>query len=627
MSTIVVDTTHSPHARQRPVPITAVTLTDEFWSPRLRINRQVTLPAQYRLLQETGRLDNLRRASGKKQTNFTGYFFNDTDVYKWLEAVAWALATEPDPALEQMADSAIVEIADAQRPDGYLNSFYALDKANERWTNLRDMHELYCAGHLFQAAIAHARATGSDRMLNIARRFADHIYATFGPESEGKRPGVCGHPEVEMALVELARQTGESRYLEQARYFIDARGHHLIGGKEYHQDHVPLREMDRMVGHAVRAAYLNAGAADLYAETGDAALRAALERMWRNLTQRQMYVTGGIGSRYEGEALGADYELPNTRAYTETCAAIALVMWAWRMLVLDGDASYADVMETALYNGVLSGISLDGLSYFYENPLADDGQHRRTPWHECACCPPNIARMLASLPGYYYSTDEEGIYVHLYAEGSARIALPDGRTIGVTQRTRYPWLGQVSLELDAESDLSLFLRIPGWCEAPTTLEINGTPYPTQLTPGSYVAIWRTWHKGDTVQLSLPMPVRRVQAHPYALENNGRVALMRGPLVYCVEGADNLGLDLRDLVLPSNAEINTSFLSDLLGGVVTLSFDGQLASPDAEWTGRLYRTAHPTLAPMTNHIRVTAIPYYAWANRQPGPTQVWLRHSA
>jgi DUF1680 family protein len=429
-----------------------------------------------------------------------------------------------------------------------------------------------------------------------------------------------------MALVELARQTGERRYLDQAQYFIDARGHSLIGGKEYRQDHVPLREMERMVGHAVRAAYLNGGAADLCAETGDAALRAALERMWRNLTQRQMYVTGGIGSRYEGEALGADYELPNARAYTETCAAIALVMWAWRMLALDGDARYADVMETALYNGVLSGISLDGLAYFYENPLASDGRHRRTPWHECACCPPNIARLLASLPGYFYSTDKDGIYVHLYAEGSARTALPNGRTIGLTQHTHYPWDSHVSLELDTDGDLSLFLRIPAWCESQATLEINGTPYPAPLTPGSYAAIQRTWRKGDTVQLSLPMSVRCVQAHPYALENTGRVALMRGPLVYCVEGADNPGLDLCDLVLPSNAEIHTSFMPDLLGGVVALSFDGQLASPDAEWTDRLYRTARPSLAPTANHSQVTAIPYYAWANRQPGPMQVWLRHS-
>jgi len=624
-SAVVVDTSRSPHACLRPVPLTAVTLADGFWTPRRRVNREDTLPSQYRLLEETGRVDNFRRAAGKVDVPFQGRYYNDSDVYKWLEAVAWTLATDADPALARMADTVIAEIAAAQQPDGYLNTYFTHERAAERWTNLRDMHELYCAGHLIQAAVAHHRATGDDRLLHIVRRLADHICDRFGPQEEGKRAGTGGHPEIEMALVELARETGEPRYCRQAQFFLDMRGRGLIGGSAYHQDHKPFRELERMVGHAVRAVYLNAGAADLYAETGEAALHDALDCLWRNMTARQMYINGSIGSRYEGEAFGRDYELPNERAYAETCAAIGSAMWNWRMLQITGDARYTDVLETTLYNAVLCGVSLDGRAYFYQNPLADDGTHRRQPWFGCACCPPNIARLLASLPGYFYSLSDAGLWVHLYAQGAARISLLNGPTIGLTQHTRYPWDGEIAIEIEGEGTFSLWLRIPAWCEEGAVLEVSGEPCAGVLTPGSYAEVRRAWRPGDVVRLNLPMPVRRVECHPYVAENAGRVALMRGPILYCVEEADNPGLDLRDVLLPADADFTVAFRPDLLGGVVVLRGQAEAIPPDAIWADRLYRTAVPCSEKQRGRLmEVTAIPYYAWANRAPGPMRVWLR---
>jgi DUF1680 family protein len=624
-SAVVVDTSASPFARLRPVPVSAVTLAGPFWGPRLQALREVTLPSQHRLLEETGRIDNFRRAAGKVQIPFQGRFYNDSDVYKWLEAAAWALAWGPAEPVAHLADSVIAEIAAAQEPDGYLNTYFALERAVERWTDLRNKHELYCAGHLIQAAVAHQRATGSGRLLAVARHLADHICDTFGPAAEGKRPGTPGHEGIEMALVELSRETGDPRYRDQALFFLDGRGHGLIGGSPYHQDHKPFRDMDRLEGHAVRAVYLAAGAADLYTETGEPALRAALERLWQNMAARQTYVSGGLGARHEGEAFGDDYELPNARAYAETCAAIASVMWNGRMLALEADARYADALETALYNGVLAGLSLDGQAYFYANPLRDDGTHRRQPWFDCACCPPNLARLLASLPGYTYSLDDEGVWLHLYAQGAAHVRLGDGRAVGLRQHTRYPWDGEVVIEVEGEGTFDVALRLPAWCEAGASLSINGRPYDGALVPGSYIHLRRNWGVGDTVRLDLPMPARRVECHPYALENWGRVALMRGPLLYCVEGVDHPGFDLRDLVLSPEVVLSTTDRPDLLGGVVALTGQALAVPPDPDWTGRLYRTARPRAAsPEAQAVPLMAIPYYAWANRAPGPMQVWLK---
>jgi DUF1680 family protein len=632
----VVDTSRSPHCRLRPVPLTAVRLEDEFWAPRLRTNREVTLPGQYEQCEQTGRIDNFRRASGKKQIDFQGIYFNDSDVYKWVEAASFSLATHPDPRLQQMLDTVVQEIADAQDSDGYLNTYFTFDRKAERWTDLPAKHELYCAGHLFQAAVAHHRATGRKELLDVARRFADHIMATFGPDA---RPGACGHEEIELALVELYRDTGDERYLRQAGFFLGQRGRKppVIGGSPYLQDHQPFRELGRVVGHAVRMVYLTSGAADIYAETGEPALRVALERLWRNMTERHSYVTGGIGARYEGEAFGADWELPNDRAYAETCAAIGSVMWNWRMLQLDGEARFADALETTLYNGVLSGLSLDGQAYFYQNPLADGGSHRRQPWFGCACCPPNIARLLASLPGYFYSTSDQGIWVHLYATGTMSIEWPDPHhsppithhSLTLRQQTRYPWEGDVEIEMerDAPAPFSLFLRIPGWCEG-ALVSVNGEALDAEARPGSYVELCRRWCSGDHVLLSLPLPIRRIVSHPYVTNNSGRAVLARGPLVYCLEGTDHPGVDVRDLVLPMQTPLQARHEPGLLGGVFTLTGEA-IADPPTDWAGRLYRSLTPgekqsaALSEGTT-VPIQAIPYYAWANREPGPMQVWIR---
>lgn len=366
---------------------------------------------------------------------------------------------------------------------------------------------MYCAGHLIQATVTRHRATAQTTLLTIAGRLADLLRAVFGPAEAGKRPGVDGHPEVELALVEFARATGERGYLDLARYFLGARGHGLAGGDAYRQDHCSFVDLDALVDHAVRAVYLCARAADVYSQTGEAALRGTLAQLWLGMVTRHLYVTGGIGARHDGEAFGADYELPNARAYAETCAAIRSVLWSWRMLLITGAARYADLLEHTLYNAVLPGIGLEGRSYFYENPLAEDGTHRRQPWFDCACCPPNVARLLAALPGYVVTVADDGLWLHLYAAGRLDAWLPDGRRVRLRLETRYPWDGEVGLEVDAAGLLTLFLRAPGWCEGAAALTVNGEPVPEPVAPGSYAAVRRAWRRGDVVRLRLPMPAR------------------------------------------------------------------------------------------------------------------------
>jgi uncharacterized protein len=621
----VTDTSRSPHARLRGLPVSAVTLEDRFWAPRIRRNREVTIPAQHARCEGTGRIDNFRRAAGKRpDLPFQGLYFNDSDVYKWLEAAAFSLGSHPDAELRATVDAVAREIAEAQDTDGYLNTYFTFERVPERWTNLADLHELYCAGHLFQAAIAHFRATGERVLLDVACRFADHIGRVFGPQA---RAGTCGHPEIEMALVELSRATGERRYLEMASFFVDQRGRKppVAGGSAYMQDHLPFRDLPEMVGHAVRMVYLNAGAADLYAETGEPALLSTLERLWTDMGERKLYLTGGLGARYEGEAFGAAYELPNERAYAESCAGIGNAMWCWRMLALTADARFADMMELSLYNNVLAGISLDGTEYFYQNPLADAGGHRRQGWFGCACCPPNIARTLASLPGYVYGVAPEGVYVHLYAIGRASVVLADGHRVVLEQETAYPWDGEVRVRVasmpEGAAEFSIHMRVPGWCEA-AGVAVNDVAHAAEIRPASYLAVHREWRAGDELVLRLDMPVRRVEAHPWATANHGRVALMRGPLVYCVEQADHEGVDVRDLLLPMDAPFTATHEDQLLGGVTVLRAPA-LSRDRAAWTGRLYRPAGAGPEALRRPARLAAIPYYAWANRAPGPMQVWL----
>jgi DUF1680 family protein len=613
-----------------------VRLADGFWAPRLETTRRVTLRQQYEQCEATGRIDNFRRAAGKKGGEFKGRYYNDSDVYKWLEAAAFGLAAQAEPELRRLVDGLAEEIAGAQASDGYLDSYFTFERAAERWTNLTDLHEMYCAGHLIQAAVAHHRATGGRRLLDVAVRLADHICATFGP---GARAGTDGHEEIELALVELYRETGDGRYLDQSRFLLDQRGRRppVLSGLAYHQDHLPVREQREVVGHAVRATYLACGMADVVAETGEGALREALDALWGSAFGRKAYVTGGLGAHWAGESFGEDFELPNERAYAETCAAIGGLMWNWRLLALDGEAKYADWMETALYNGILSGISLDGGAYFYQNPLADRGRHRRQPWFGTACCPPNIARLLLALPGYLYGTSPEGVWVHHYVAGTVEVQPPGGgagagvagagATLAV--ETRYPWDGEVRLTMRRLPDGSgapwtLYLRLPEWGEG-ASVRVNGERQTLEAGPGSYAAVRRAWREGDEVVLDLPMPVRRLRAHPRVLANTGRVALARGPVVYCVEGVDHPGLDVWDLELPAGAALEPEARPDLLGGVVVLRGEAVVARAGA-WDGRLYEPAARRPEPERRPAGVLAVPYYAWANRESGPMQVWLREA-
>ncbi|WP_448521818.1 glycoside hydrolase family 127 protein [Pseudothermotoga sp.] len=606
----------SPAALLKPVALRNVRING-YLGRYLERALEITIPSQYDLLESTGRIDNFRRASGKINREFQGYFFNDSDVYKWIEGCSYALIyadPEQREKLKAMLDEVIKEIADAQSLDGYLNTYFTFEREKDRWTDLANMHELYCAGHLIQAAIAHHRVTEEKTLLNVALRFADHIKRTFGPD---KKRGTCGHPEIEMALVELFRQTKNQDYLNLARFFILERGKGYAGGKEYTIDHKPFLELNEVVGHAVRMLYLCCGATDLYLETKEESFFKTLTELYNNMITKKMYITGGVGSRYEGESFGEDYELPNRRAYAETCAAIANLMWSWRMLLATGKSIFADTMELVLYNGLLSGISIDGKHYFYVNPLEDSGRHVRQEWFKCACCPTNLARFLPSMPNYLYTVSDKGLWVHLYENSHCETTL-NGEKISLWQNTDYPFSSEVEILVKTEDPVrfDLFLRIPSWAED-FEISLNDGEVDFNLENG-YAKLSREWKDLNRIVLTLKMNARLVQSHPYVRENTDKVAVFKGPILFCAEQIDNPDVDVWTFTLDPNEPLEENVEYDsTLGRTTFLRGRGF----EMEKGTQLYRPySRRTLKTERN---ITLVPYHLWCNRQAGKMAVWL----
>lgn len=564
----------------------------------------------------------------------TPQMFWDSDLAKSIETIAYALHRQPDSVLEARADAIIDCYARLQDADGYLNSFFQRIRPEWKWTNLRDFHELYCAGHMIEAAVAYFQATGKRRFLDVMCRMADHLVARFGPAA-GQSRGYCGHEAIELALVRLARVMGRRAYLDLAKFFIDQRGQApayfdeeaRAHGRdpagwqknmlEYSQSHMPVREQSRVVGHAVRAMYLYSAMADIAAEYGDDSLTAALGRLWADLTGQQMYVTGGIGPSKTNEGFTAGYDLPNDTAYAETCASVGLVFWASRMLGRGPDRRYADVMERALYNGVLAGLSMDGCRFFYENPLESRGDHLRWTWHRCPCCPPNVARLVASVGAYLYGIADDEVAVHLYCASRAGIALANGATVTLVQETAYPWSGTVTLTVEADSPatFALSLRIPSWA-GPARLTLNGARLELPLCDG-YVRIHREWQGGDRIGIDFPMEPRLLRAHPLVRQDAGRASVLRGPLVYCAEEVDN-GPRLYGIIFDGLRSATETALPEL-GHAVALDVDA-LCEDLTGWGDDLYRDAVPVTVPAVARL----VPYHLWANRSAGEMAVWLR---
>jgi uncharacterized protein len=616
------------------VPFTEVQVTDAFWSPRLETNRVVTIPYAFAQCEETGRIDNFAKAGGLMEGPFRGIFFNDSDVYKVIEGAAYALSLHPDPKLEAYVDGVIDKIAAAQESDGYLytartliSDTYQPPGGPDRWTDIAHGHELYNVGHLYEGAIAYYQATGKRKLLEVALRNAELICREFGP---ARRPHPPGHQQIEIGLARLYRLTGEEKYLRQAKWFLDTRGRAegraLYG--EYSQDHQPVVDQERAVGHAVRAAYMYTGMADVAALTGDAAYVKAIQRIWNDVLERKVYLTGGIGAAGGNEGFGADFFLPNRTAYCETCASVAHAMWNHRMFLWTGEGRFMDVVEQVIYNAFLSGIAMDGDRFFYPNRLESFAGERRQPWFDCACCPANVVRFVPSIPGYAYAHRDDTLFVNLFLGGQARFKL-SGRPVTISQETRYPWEGRIVLTLDPEAPMSfeLAVRIPGWTgnqplpgglyrfadtgQEPAQLHVNGQPTPLMVQHG-YARIRRTWNGGDRVEFNLPLPVRRVLADDRVEANRGRVALQRGPLVFCAEGADQPDPRVAYLLLRDGAPLDAEFQPDLLNGVVTVRGQASLVDRGEDGQPRLQGTQPLTL-----------IPYYAQAHRERSPMTVWL----
>jgi DUF1680 family protein len=637
-----VDNSHSAKSSYITLSNGAVKFTTGFWAAKQAMNHKASLKHGYAMLDKAGNFHNLKLASGAESGSYRGMNFADENVYKWLEALGWELGRAPDAELQSMADEAIALIAAAQQPDGYLNSYYQVVEPGSKWTDLDFGHELYCAGHLTQAAIAFRRALGDDRLLRIVVRLFDHVESVFGP---GKREEACGHPEVEMALVELARLTGEQRYRNLAQFFVDQRGKNKMrgigaNGPTYHQDHVSVRDAQEVAGHAVRQMYLATAIADLYMESGEQALLETSTRLWEDMTRGKMYITGGVGSRYDGESFGEHYELPPDQCYCETCAAIGNFFWNWRMLLISGDSRYADLMERLLYNGILSSSALDGSHFFYVNPLMlrngryvrlstnPDEAHNtsgRPEWHSVSCCPPNVMRLLASLSNYFVTNNATGIQIHQYS--NLEIGVDQNKQARILQlETEYPWDGRVKINVKESDDRpwALSLRVPGWCQS-FRVQVNGAEAKKDLDQG-YLIIEREWAAGDVVELNFEVPPFWVQADPRVDSVRGCLALQRGPIVYCLEQQDQeKGVNLLDVKIDPSRGVTTHWRDDLLGGVLILDATGQQQDHANGSTKGLYHPLYSGNEDRTSErtVRLTAIPYYAWGNRGLESMRVWI----
>lgn len=616
------------------VPFTQVHLNDAFWKPRMEVNRTVTIPAALYQCDINGRFDNFAIAGGLKEGEHRGDFpFDDTDPYKVIEGASYSLAAHYDAQLDHRLDSLIALIAAAQEDDGYLttcvtNKCTRLERwwGTSRWEKINS-HELYNCGHLYEAAVAHYRATGKRNFLDIAIKNADLVCQVFG-YGEGQIKYPSGHPIIEMALAKLYRVTGEQRYLDQARYFVEETGRLSNGRKPsmYSQDHMPILEQDEIVGHAVRAGYLYSGVADVAALTGDSAYFNALSRVWDNLVNKKLYITGGMGSRAQGEGFGPNYELHNHTAYCESCASIANVYWNYRMFLATGDAKYMDVLERALYNGVLSGISLSGDRFFYDNPLESQGEHMRQEWFGCACCPGNLTRFIASVPGYVYAVQGNDIYVNLYMQGDSDIDTQNNKVL-LSQTTAYPWEGKVTLKVDPQEEqhFAIKLRIPGWAQdtpvpgdlytftvpaKPYVVKVNGHKASDAQVNG-YVVLARKWKAGDIITIEFPMDVRRIQANELVEDDLYKMALQRGPIVYALEGKDQADSTVFNKYIDSETPIDAHFNPDLLNGVTVL----QGSAMQVAWDGSF------------QEVPFTAIPFSVWNNRGADQMEVWIPMSA
>lgn len=612
-----------------PVPFTSVHVTDNFWAPRIRKNHEITIPIAIQKCRETGRIKNFKIAGKLEKGSFCSlYPFDDSDIYKIIEGASFTLQTTPDPDLSLSIDTLIYYISVAQEPDGYIFTNRTIDSTHlhdwvgkKRWEKDPELsHELYNLGHLYEAAVAHYMATGKRTLLDIAIKSANLVYNDF----IGKQlPYYPGHQVIEMGLVKLYGVTGEKKYLQLAQYMLDIRH----GGDEYNQAHKPVVDQDKIVGHAVRATYMYSGMADLAAINGNIAYDNALTRIWNDLITTKYYLTGGIGSGGSNEGFGEPYYLPNMSAYCETCASISNVFWNYRMFLLHGDSKYMDVLERSLYNAMLSGVSLSGDHFFYPNVLESRGQHERSPWFGCACCPSNVCRFLPSIPGYIYGYDKSTIYVNLYIQDEAVIDFNGSKT-RITQTTDYPWNGKITVTIKP-SDIRYFaiaMRIPGWAKGEVvpgdlyhflpdenpaySITVNGIPAEYVLKNG-YAVIKNTWKTGDKIELNLPMPVKKVTANPLVAADRDKVALQRGPLVYCLEWPDNKDGKVLNLVLDSTAKLNAAFQPDLLNGVETITGKADVAVSSEK--------GNQTSAKQD----FTATPYYAWANRGAGEMQVWM----